>query len=260
MRTCGWESGTDPAHPLVADLATYTPQGRHWDALCPQHQKFLLHWLWRFRAGAAYLAAGYESKDPSHDGGHLLHRPFMWAAACEQLNRIGITEDRILCEYAQIAFDTDMADQEPVLRGKALAEARKLGVPTGRIRKIKITRRWKGSGEGAYEVEDVDIELHDKMKALDALARTRAMFVERVETKSDVRHSFAGMTMAQLEAMEQALGEPPRPIPRMIEAVPQLAPLPAVRDVELVEVVQEQTQPQAKPVEAGGWDFFEKQT
>lgn len=149
--------------------------------LSDQHKAFVRAYLKCFNAAKAAIEAGYAESNAYDTGSRLQRNTDIAAAISEQLDNLGITEERIKSEFAQIALDSDLADFEGLLTNGRLTlkEARKLGLPTKRIKKLKITRRVVGTGEGAYPVEDVQIELHDPQRALEALAKVRAMFVDR---------------------------------------------------------------------------------
>ena len=149
--------------------------------LSPQHQAFVVAYLDKFNATKAALKAGYGAEGAAARGSDLRKNPQVAEAITEQLDRMGISEERIKSEYAEIAFASDVADLEDVFTGEKLTELRKRGVPTKRIRKMKATRKLVKNGDDYEPVEDITIEMHDPLHALDSLARVRAMFTEKVE-------------------------------------------------------------------------------
>jgi phage terminase small subunit len=167
-----------PDQPTTAQDKT---KGRAFSQLSDRHKAFVAAYLRLFNGTKAAIEAGYVETDARNYASTLLANPSIAAAVSEQLDKMGITEERIKSEYAEMAFDSDVADLQDVLQGMNLKQARAAGVKTKRIRKIKITRRVVGHGEDAYEVEDVSLEMHDPKGALDSLAKVKGMMTEKLQ-------------------------------------------------------------------------------
>jgi phage terminase small subunit len=180
------------------------------------HQAFVCAYLKHFNASRAAIEAGYTDKDPYSAGATLLSNSQIKAAIAEQMPIIGISPERIKNAFAEIAFGQDLADIEDVFQGRSLKELRKAGMPTHLLHKIKLTRRLKVSdtetgprGGKVWEpVEDVAIEVQDRLHALDSLARVYAMFKDSLridDTPEDL--DKADEAEAKVAARVQAMSE-----------------------------------------------------
>lgn len=185
------------------------------DALPARHKLFVARYLHCFNGAQAVREAGFGTHDARKLAYNLLRRPKITAALRELTDRLGATPERIEHSLAEIAFNNDLADMQPVLEGMPLDRARNQGVPTHLIKKIRAVRRVKGCGDQAYEVEDVSLELHDRLAALNSLAKIRAMLVNKCEVKQQSRQSFtfdlgrldfANMPQEELERYAHATG------------------------------------------------------
>lgn len=160
---------------------TATAESPAFDALEDKQKAFVVAYLRHFNGARAAREAGYGEVRCRQDAYDLVSKGYIRAAIKEQMDRIGITPERIQSAYAEIAFSQDLADMQDVFEGMSLQDLREAGVSTHLIHKFKATRRFVGKGEDAEPVEDVAIEVQDRLKALDALAKVRAMFIERTE-------------------------------------------------------------------------------
>ena len=145
------------------------------DALSDIHKLFVREYFKTFNAARTAVSIGL-SYDAAWD---IVHRPDVSAAIAEAMDRLGITPERIESEIAEIAFSNDVADLEGVFTGERLSDLRRKGVPTKLIRKIKATRRMVRSDDNPDRwepVEDITIESHDRLKALELLGKVRAMY------------------------------------------------------------------------------------
>jgi len=149
--------------------------------LTPKRQAFVAAYLKHFNAARAAREAGYSSKADRAVAYDILTNTDVQAAVAEQMDKIGITEERITSAIAEIAFSGDLADLDPVFDGKRLSELRKQGVPTHMIRKMKASRRAVKEGDGTAMLEDIAVEGYSRLDALQLLAKVKAMFVDKVE-------------------------------------------------------------------------------
>ena len=122
------------------------------------------------------------------NGARLLGNARIQAAIAEQnkklLDKYQITEEEILQEFAAIAFQdikNIFNDDGTLKQLKDLSpEARKT------IAGIEVTSISGGSGEDDKQYGMLHkVKLNDKLKALDALARTMAMFKDRLAVGVD---------------------------------------------------------------------------
>lgn len=158
-----------------------TPSGLNpaWDALPPRRRKFLQLYLGEcnFNATRAYIKAGYSPRGAHNNASRLMATDTIRAALAEQMNRLGITPERIQLAHAEIAFGNDLADFEPALHGMSLEDLRKSGVDTSGIKTITVTRRQAPSktDDGKDTVESVKLELYDRQASLRELAKIKGM-------------------------------------------------------------------------------------
>jgi len=183
-----------------------------------KRRAFVKHYLEHFNASRAAKEAGYTAKNLRTSGCELLADPNIAAAVYELLDRQGITPERIKAGFADIAFASDLADVEEVLKGGSLKELRAAGVPTHWIRKLKVTPRvvFVGVGESRkpMKLQEITVELHDRMHALDSLAKCLGMFLDRADLTSAGHQINAGINMIGLSdatkrIVLKELGGPP---------------------------------------------------
>ena len=146
----------------------------------------------------AALDAGYSKTSASAEAHRLLRTDKVKKLIEQHLEDAGASKARIIQEVVDMALKLDAADFEPALMGMSLKDLRKSGVDTRNIKKMKSSRRMVGGGDGAYEVEDIQIELYDRQKALENLAKlSGANAPEVVQVPVDV----TGLSVDQLKAL-----------------------------------------------------------
>lgn len=136
--------------------------------LTPRQQIFVLEYLIDLNGTQAAIRAGYARSGAKSQAHHLLRRPEISAAIrdamAERARRTGITRERVLEEYARIAF-ADLrllADWDE--RGPSLVEAARLPPEASAIiAVIEATEDEEG--------ERIRIATFAKLKALESLAR-----------------------------------------------------------------------------------------
>lgn len=132
----------------------------------PRERRFVVEYMRHADAGRAARAAGYKPNRARHRGLALLAKPEI-RAAIERLRadrafRLGLTQDRVLLEYARLA----LSDLGRILAPDA-AGARPLpllalhGNDTAAIAWVRFGK------DGGIE----DLGLHDKNAALEVLGR-----------------------------------------------------------------------------------------
>jgi len=105
--------------------------------------------------------AGYAN--PGQMSHQNYANPKVQAALRVKLRDAGISRDRVMMALAQVAFKTDMADFEPLLRGQAtLEQLRRAGIDTSIIESVSVTDTAFGKA--------TKIKLHSKLKALSTMA------------------------------------------------------------------------------------------
>jgi len=144
--------------------------------------RFIDEYLVDLNATQAAIRAGYSKKTAHSIGCENLIKPGIQNEISrrqkELQGKTGITTERVLAEYAKIAFSslTDIVDYATgtirMQDFKALTDQQKHC-----IKKFKfVTINQLNTDGKSTPVEKVEIELHDKLKALDSLARHLGMF------------------------------------------------------------------------------------
>ena len=135
--------------------------------LTPRQQRFVEEYLIDVNASQAAIRAGFSNKESGSCGARLLRHPVVGEAVrqamADRSARTGITADRVLREYARIAFADIRNFTAKGTKGlKTVAELSD--------DEAAAVQELTGHGEGAR------VKLHDKKKALDALARHLGLF------------------------------------------------------------------------------------
>lgn len=142
-----------------------------------RHKFFLKHyWLDQCRnKKEAAIKAGYKESGASQIGTLILQVKEVREAMKLWLEEVEITPSAILAEFHRIN-NASLYDFRGLFEGKSLEELHESGIDLRQIKKLKVTRRMRGSGADAYEVEDVYVELYDRLKALVTQAKILKMF------------------------------------------------------------------------------------
>ena len=135
-------------------------------------------------------------------GSNVLTRPHVQAAIEgyyeEEFDKHAITADAVLGEMAKIAFanvDDFINDDMSVNR-----ERPSRGVMAA-VKKVKVKRSRRGEDD-EFEVEDIEIEMYDKLAALDKLARHLGVYNDTIKIEGDLAERLT-------RAYERAAIEPP---------------------------------------------------
>ncbi len=135
------------------------------DGLTSRHRRFVEEFLVDHNAAAAARRAGYAGRT----GPRLLQRAdiraALAAARAEQSRRTGITADRVLREYARLAY----ADLRQVCRwdGESVVPLPSEDLDADAAAAVAEVRRGRDA---------VTVKLHDKKGALDCLSRHLGLF------------------------------------------------------------------------------------
>ena len=182
-----------PATISAATEARYgdiLPPGRRERArLSPREAKFAVAYLEHGDPVQAMCDAGYDVVSRKL-ADVLLAREDVREVLDEQIDAITsinrVTHARMIAEHAGIAF-SDVADYIPALTSGDAQEAFR-ALPrekTAAVRKLKVTRSYEGRGEDRRPVDTIELELHDKQKSLDALAKVAKLYETRDDGESD---------------------------------------------------------------------------
>jgi phage terminase small subunit len=155
------------------------------DSLTPKQKKFCNEYLIDFNASRAAIAVGYSKKTAYSIGSENLKKPeiqiFLAKRQLELQEATGITQKRVLEEYAKVAF----------------LDIRKLYTADGALKSITdldddVAGAISGIESHEEKVDSDDetekivvgtnrkVKTYDKVKALDSLARHLGMFAKDI--------------------------------------------------------------------------------
>lgn len=140
--------------------------------LRPRQRAFVHHMIITGNASEAARRAGYSEKSAADTGSRLVRHPAVAAALAvaqdSALKRLAVTEDRVLTEIARIAFAdlTDYLTWGPdgtVLKSSAMLDDDQ----SAAVAEVAETTAGR-----------VRLKLHDKVRALDALAKRLGLLAD----------------------------------------------------------------------------------
>ena len=147
-------------------------------------KKFVDEYLIDFNATQAAIRAGYSPDTANEQGSQLLARPDIRELVAEGqkevMERTQTFQDNAVAELKIVGF-SDLADFLTVKDG-GIVEQKSFDQLTKEqtkcIKKIKQTVRTSHSSDGSilHQTATLEIELHDKLKALELLGRHLGMF------------------------------------------------------------------------------------
>lgn len=147
-------------------------------------KKFVDEYLVDFNATQAAIRAGYSPDTANEQGSQLLARPDIRELVAEGqkeiMDRTQTFQDNAVAELKIVGF-SDLADFLTVKDG-GIVEQKPFNELTKEqtkcIKKIKQTVRSSHSADGTilHQTAVIEIELHDKLKALELLGRHLGMF------------------------------------------------------------------------------------
>jgi len=156
-------------------------------------KKFVDEYLVDFNATAAAIRAGYSESTANEQGSQLLARPDIRELVAEGQKAIAertqTFQDNAVDELKIVGF-SDLADfltvkENGIVEQKPFNELTK--EQTKCIKKIKQVVRSSHSADGTllHQTATLEIELHDKLKALELLGRHLGMFNDSIRLKSE---------------------------------------------------------------------------
>ena len=151
--------------------------------LTNKQKKFIEEYLIDLNATQASIRAGYSPETAKEIGCENLTKPNIKneidKAIAERSRRTGINQDRVLREIAKIAFvnpsDVINFNQATV---KENASDDDLAVISG----VKIKSIPTDDGN----IQEREVKLYDKLKALDMLGKHLGMFTDKIELTGDM--------------------------------------------------------------------------
>lgn len=184
------------------------------ESLNPRYQAFWRHY-WQTNCKskkASALAAGYKESGA---------KGVAWTITrCEKgrkimqfyLDEVAISAETILSDLH--AMNTSSMEDFRCLLGKTFnSELDRAGADLRQVKKIKVTRRVAGSGEDKYEVEDVSIELYDRLKVLDIQSKIRKLYSENT-TNVNITYE---QSLAKLNEAKEGIETDPATVAKMVE-------------------------------------------
>jgi phage terminase small subunit len=154
--------------------------------LTPKQKRFVEEYLIDLNAAGAAERAGYSANAANVEGCRLMKKSHIAAAirAAQgaRSERMQITADQVLAEYAKLGF-ANMLDYIRVNdQGEAYVDFTKLTrEQAAAIAEVTSEVYQEGRGEDAKDVKRTKFKLADKKGALDSIAKHLGMFVDRHE-------------------------------------------------------------------------------
>lgn len=192
-------------------------------ALTARQTRFVDEYLIDLNAARAAARAGYEAGTAYTSGPRLLRRPEVAAAVAagmaERAERTGITAERVLAEYARMAFsDIRRAVSWRTLEPEQGEGARRKAAAS----QVQVLDAEQMDAETAAAIAEVSqaaggalrVKMHDKKGALDSLARHLGLFDGRGEAggrgeaeggDGELTDRMAQLTPAQRAAIRDAV-------------------------------------------------------
>lgn len=185
-------------------------------ALTAKQQLFVKEYLVDLNATQAAIRAGYSAKTAEQQASRLLSNVKVQKAIEEAMSKraakVEITADRVLREYAKIAFFDPRRlyrdDGQPV-------DITELDDDTaGAIVGLEVLEEFSGFGEDRTQIGFTKkYKIADKVRALDSVARHLGMFVDSTKVelsgKLDHRHShdLRKLNPEELKALERIISK-----------------------------------------------------
>ncbi len=193
----------DPHGPYAAELAVIR------NRLSPQQALFIEELLVDLDHERAASAVGLPPKrGKSLAKQHYVRRALELVMA-ERAERLHVTQDKVVEEYAKLAF-ANMSDYMGVTpAGDPHFDLSRIDRDQkAALSEVTIEDFVDGRGIDAREVKRIKFKLHDKKAALDSLGRHLGMFVDRTEFRGQMDVRMAQMTREERLQMMADLLKP----------------------------------------------------
>ena len=144
---------------------------------------FVEEYLIDLNATQAAIRAGYSPDTAQEQGSRLLSNVMVKSAIdkaiAERSRRTGITQDRVLREIAKLAFvnPADAIDLQCARVKRGACDEDLAAIAAVKIKTIPTE-----SGE----IEEREVKLYDKLRALDMLSRHLGMYNDKLELKGQL--------------------------------------------------------------------------
>lgn len=144
--------------------------------LTPKQQAFVREYLVDLNASAAARRAGYSAKTADRTGHENLKKPEIAAAIAEaqqaRSRRTQVTADQVVEELAKVGFSNLLDYFRITTNGEPYVDLSAVTRDQAAVlAELQVDDYIEGRGDDAREVRRVKIKLHDKLKALEQLAR-----------------------------------------------------------------------------------------
>lgn len=154
--------------------------------LNPQQERFAQEYLIDLNITQAAIRAGYSKRTAHVQGSRLLIHAKVAEYIAKNRNRLAdkleITQERVLAEYAKIAFADTTKFFKADAQGLPMIDMREAGPNDwAAVASVQSDEYVDGKGEDARLVKKSKITLMDKKGALDSIARHLGMFKDRLE-------------------------------------------------------------------------------
>ena len=141
-----------------------------------RQEKFCREYLLDLNATQAAIRAGYSETSAGTIGFENMRKHAIVARIQELVGkrnaRLEITTDRILAEYARIGFASVGTFTSVTSAGDPYMDLSKVGEDDwAAISEVQTEDYVDGRGEDARSVKKVKVKMHDKLRALDAMAK-----------------------------------------------------------------------------------------
>ncbi|NMM62068.1 terminase small subunit [Clostridium sp. P21] len=147
--------------------------------LTDKQKKFIDEYLIDLNATQAAIRAGYSQKNAFKIGSELLQKTtvqkHMHKCMKDREKRTEITQDKVLNELAAIGF-ANIADYLEV-KDDAVKVFNTTDIPKEKLRAVVEIKQTK---------DGISIKIHDKVKALEDIAKHLGMFVDKVEHTGNI--------------------------------------------------------------------------
>lgn len=165
------------------------------EELTDKQRIFVAEYLIDFNSTRAAIAAGYSPKTARQSGYENLTKPYIMAEIKKRkkdlINDLGITAQRVLLEYAKIAF----ADITSIVQfgSREITRTLRNGREVKELQNYIEIKNWDEiDGTILQEVKQIQggglaVKLHDKMKALEALAQYTDLLPDEFKRKIETQ-------------------------------------------------------------------------
>lgn len=181
--------------------------------LTPLKERFVDEYLVDLNCTQAALRAGCSPRSAHTSGWRMLQdaevADAITARRVDLVERTHVTQERIILELARVAFTNidevfPWTERGPNLIDSALLDDRVKAA----IAKVKVKRRREVVGRGddaeSWEVEEQEVQMHDKLSALDKLAKHLGMYPKEppiIEVNDNRQLNIAALSVDELRAL-----------------------------------------------------------